>query len=850
MKLFRRVFFGVGLLSIGIGSTLGGLYTYQKDKVLSEQAAIQRAEHHTEIPGLNGYDEQKPAEFLNSKIAFDGHTFSNEKQAAAYYLATNNEYIKRKLYIGDKKNIIKDASTSEITSVSSLDEIDPSRVKPAYLLSDGTYTEDQTKAAMELLKAPEYYTKSINGLVYNQNASSVNKPTNDTDKYFRDFYYYQFQDYSKANFQTVDINPLNYFDILKLKNIAVNSLNKNGTKYTLSVYDLDKENNQYNKVDNATLLNKMFINELSNQLYSVINEFLWENLFINIQGTVNNSGKVFKIWYGVPYLAASDDASIEYYLPWYLSDARVNTNQNGAFKDQNQFINSILSYTDPNTFNQSFKKVEPLVSSFNKTIGWNYRDERKSFGFDNGKITLRAKGNWVGWGWSPHLDGDNNAGIYSNAKFANMSISLNINQSWVDKYQVPKEKIDALKNQLEKIIPSGNQNQKQTFIDSVVGAIQTVLTKNIFQGFNINTNTSRDDIYTYINTVIANQLTREFTLALTKRNETVNTDASKAIEQLLGGLFSLNDTLNSREKLFVIEYNNHPLFTLNLISDEMFKKIFINKYTIELNQSALTSMVNALQEYQKQQPTRIGNLLLNVSNNISYNPSTHQVVLKPLTDTNQLVKYNAARFDITNLYRQFGLNPNNQHHAQLLTNPSDSSKTDVETYGVVKALENSISNDKLINVNDVVIAWNEDGTIKPTKLAKVSSLTINPSANSTKLIRYRSELENEIINVGQQTKEVMVIRNWLGDIIAQEFYDKDQLPTEEQIKEKMQAAAQKMSLNPSTQYIFDNGTFKHVDNLNLIYEINLANNKKWFNSYQEAFSYIARLIQISSVRIN
>ncbi|MDC4183344.1 hypothetical protein [Mycoplasma bradburyae] len=878
MKLFKKVFFGATLFGLGIASMMSGLYYYQKDKALDLFNIRQNDETISEVGGLNGYDPLKPNEFLKSNIAFNNHTFSTEKQAASYFLSVANNFVTRKLMIGD--GIKKDPSTGEIINADGLKDINdssfrPHKYRPAYLLQDNKYTSDQTKASLERIGKPEHYIKSPNGLIYGEN-EAVEDPTpnivsddliektmdDKLDKFFKDLYYYEFEDVTKDKPTKININPLNLIDILKVKNLAIDSLNLNNTNFNLKLYELNEDHTQYNKVDNAILLNKMFISNLSNKLFSVINNFLWNNLFINIKGTVNNNNKDFRVWFGVPYLSISKSASVEYELPFYLRSSTENVNKFGSFNNLDQFIDSVQSFTDPVIFRDRFLKSNPVYTAFNKIIADNYienSDKGLFGGYKNSKINAIVHGDQGGIGWSTQIDYNNNVGIYVNptAKFVNMSISLNINQNKINSYQVSEENITKFRNELNAAIPSSTNSQKMVLIDRIIDASIRVLTKKIFEGFDINSNTSRDDIRTYMSSVIANQLNIEFTSALTQSNEAVNIDTGAALQNLIGNLFSLNDTLNSRDKMFVIEYNDQPLFGLNILSDDNFKNIFLKRYSNELSKTAIDTLADSLKEYKKIYPNRVNSLLTNVSNTISYNPTYKKITLKPLNDDNLLVKYNVTNFDIQNLYSQFGITPTPGHKATLLNNPDDKSNSDVEPYGIIQALNNTlfssndnVNNKHLVNVYDVLIAWNKDGSIKPTKLAKAFNLTINPSVTNSKIIKYRSEVKPELVNVIQESKNILVLRNWLGDIVYEETYQNDQWPTEQELKNITSTATSTLTIDPSTRFLYDNGKLVRINNLHLIYEIRLGNVTRTFDKYEDAFSYIWRVIRVSSTKIN
>ncbi|WP_434349366.1 hypothetical protein V2P54_01820 [Mycoplasmoides gallisepticum] len=128
--------------------------------------------------------------------------------------------------------------------------------------------------------------------------------------------------------------------------------------------------------------------------------------------------------------------------------------------------------------------------------------------------------------------------------------------------------------------------------------------------------------------------------------------------------------------------------------------------------------------------------------------------------------------------------------------------------------------------------------------------TVNPSISSANLIKYRSQIKPEIANVAQKSKDILVLRNWLGDIIFEGTYDKDKWPSDDEIKNVTASVASLMRINPSTRFLYSNNRLTQVNNLHLIYEIRLKNTTKLFDNYQDAFNYIWRVIKVSATKIN
>ncbi|WP_350267255.1 hypothetical protein ABOD99_01715 [Mycoplasmoides gallisepticum] len=881
MKLFKKVLFGASLFGLGIGSIMSGLYFYQRENALDKLSSSEHASNEviSEQENLNGYDPNNPDAFLRENIAFNNHNFSDEKQAASHYLAVENNFVERKLFIGDQFQ--KDPMTGEIISPDGLKPItDPSfannNYKPAYLLNDNKYTSVQSEAAIQRIKASERYVKSANGLIYSQseanNIPNGQAPTTQNQasvdeqlsRFFKDIYYYQFEDVTGNAPRTVDINPLNLIDILKVKNLSVDSLNLKDSPFDLKLYELNNNKSQYAKVDNTALYSKQMISDISTKIYGIITDFLARGLYINVKGTINDNKKPFKIWYGIPYLSISATPSIEYRLPEYLTSDTENINKYQSFSNLESFIDSIQAYTDPNTFRRVFSTLTPVYTAFSKVIANNYAvnydhasPQGLFGGYQNNLIRAIVHGDGNGIGWSGNVLGNNNVGIYSRpaAKFVNMTISLNVSQNGIQNYRVPTQLVNQLKEKLSAVIPSSS-TQKDELIDQLVKAAQSVLTKKIFNGFDINSNTSRADIKTYMSSVILNQLNLELTSALTQSGQTVNLNAQNALQGLVNNQFSLNDTLNSKDKMFVIQYNNQPLFGVNILSDENLKSLFLDKYNAEPTSSAIEILAESLKNYKRQFPNRINSLLVNVSNSISYNPTSKEVTLKPLNDANLFVKYSSQNFNLNNLYQELGLRQQNRN-IRILNDPADNSNANLDPNGIVGPISTTLfsSSDNvnikhLVNVYDVLLAWNKDGSIKPTRLAKIFNQTVNPSISSANLIKYRSQIKREIANVAQKSKDILVLRNWLGDIIFEGTYDKDKWPSDDEIKNVTASVASLMRINPSTRFLYSNNRLTQVNNLHLIYEIRLKNTTKLFDNYQDAFNYIWRVIKVSATKIN
>ncbi|WP_228444809.1 hypothetical protein [Mycoplasma tullyi] len=880
MKLFKKVFFGASLFGIGIGSVMSGLYFYQRDNALDKLSpSLQASNEVISEQNLNGYDPNNPDAFLRENIAFNNLNFSDEKQAASHYLAVENNFVDRKLYIGDRFQ--KDPMTGEIISTDDLKPItDPvyanNEYKPAYLLNDNKYTSVQSEAAIQRIKEPERYIKSANGLIYSQNeANNIPDPktlSNQSNasidqqlsRFFKDIYYYQFEDVTGKTPKTVDINPLNLIDILKVKNLSVDSLNLNNSPFDLKLYELNNNKTLYNKVDNTALYNKQTISDISTKIYGIITDFLARGLYINIKGTINDNKKPFTIWYGIPYLSVRATPSIEYRLPSYLTSDTENINKYQGFSNLESFIDSIQAFTDPDSFRKVFSTLTPIKSAFNKTIANNYNVNFDRFspkglfgGYQNNAINATVHGDRNGIGWSTQVGSNNNVGIYSKpaARFANMTISLNVSQNGIQNYKVSAQLVNQLKQKLSAAIPSSSA-QKDQLIDQLVKAAQSVLTKRIFNGFDINSNTSRNDIKTYMNSVILNQLNLQLTSALTQSGQTINVNAQNALQNLVNNLFSLNDTINSKDKMFVIQYNNQPLFGINILSDENLKTLFLDKYNSEPTSSAISILAEALKMYKRQFPNRINTLLVNVSNSVAYDPKSKQVTLKPLNDVNLFVKYNSENFNLNNVYQQLGL-PVTSRQVRILNDEADKSNANVDASGIIGPITTTLFSSSenvnikhLVNVYDVLLAWNKDGTIKPTRLAKIFNQTVNPSISSANLIKFRSQIKPEIANVAQESKDLLVLRNWLGDIIFEGTYDKNKWPTDDEIKNMTASAASLMRINPSTRYLYSNNRLTQVNNLHLIYEIRLKNTTKLFDNYQDAFNYIWRVIKVSATKIN
>ncbi|WP_245576665.1 hypothetical protein [[Mycoplasma] imitans] len=883
MKLFKKVLFGASLFGVGVGSIMSGLYFYQRDISIDKISPVERQSNEvmSEESNLNGYDPNNPDAFLRSNISFNNRNFCDEKQAASYYLSVANNFVDRKLMIGE--NIQKDQVTGEIINTDGLKSItDPSfaanNYKPAYLLEDNKYTSVQSEAALQRIKAPEKYIKSANGLIYTQSEANnipttTTQPTNaqkqasideQLNRLFKDVYYYQFENVTGNGPAVIDVNPLNLIDILRVKNLAIDSLNLDNSPFDIKLYELNSDKSQYSKVDNTALYNKQTISDIGNRIYTIINNFLMNGLYINVKGTINNNNKPFTIWYGIPYLSISKTSSVEYRLPAYLRSDTENINKYHAFSNINSFIDSIQAFTDPGTFRKQFSSLTPIRTAFNKVVANNYNlnyDVAKANGLFNGfqdntiRATVHGDGNGIGW--SGDVQGNNNVGIYTNprAKFVDMSISLNVSQNGIQSYRVPADLVNQLRSQLKAAIPS-ESTQKEQLINQLVSAAQSVLTKKIFDGFDISSNTSRDDIKTYMSSVILNQLNLQLASALIQSGQAINVNAQNALQNLVNNLFSLNETLNSKDKMFVIQYNNQPLFSLNILSDENLKSLFMDRYNADPNSSAINVLAQTLKEYKKQFPNRVNTLLVNVSNSVSYDPAKKQVTLKPLNDNNLFVKYNSQNFSLSNLYQQLGLQQISRG-IRILNDRGDTSNSDVNPDGIIGPISTTLFNSDnnanmqhLVNVYDVMLAWKKDGTIKQTRLAKIFNQTVNPSVSNTKLIKYRSEIKPEIASVTQESKDVLVLRNWLGDIIYEGTYDKANWPSDEEIKNITATAASTMTINPSTRFLYENDKLTQVANLNLIYEIRLKNTTKLFDSYKDAFNYIWRVIKVSAVKIN
>lgn len=370
---------------------------------------------------------------------------------------------------------------------------------------------------------------------------------------------------------------------------------------------------------------------------------------------------------------------------------------------------------------------------------------------------------------------------------------------------------------------------------------------------------------------------------------TLNNNLIEPIKYILNQAFANDDLYNNKDTLYVVEYNESPLYHINLNDLKITNNKNLDEQKIVKNELINTSNIatgdNKLSSY-------LETSLVNVSNNIFFDPNSSNPKYLIKSDSVIEQKQKLINFD-QDINSRFLIDSNemkstfNVDDKQLLgrlnMRPQDDVNLLKNSYGILQSIyyynngmkrysEDTIPDElrknMVTSVNDIPVLWESDKMLESTYygeyLSKKSDINA-PLHNSNKKSVYNSKVElNNAIDSMLQLKpiQLFVIKDHFNNIINFEYLDKnlniangkpisDGYGTNEETA--YQNALNKIVMYADTDYVFyDNKlTTNEVNRLYTLDFKNLTNTTSiyTFIKYEYMYKYLYDYVKLNSVNI-
>lgn len=835
----------------------------------------------------------------NSKLTFNGKEYNNLKEAANDYVSKTNGNVDYKTYIGDINSAISNGNPYKTIDLTKLREKDDSKIQNAYKTLTDKYVWDLNEAKKTYIKEPIVQWTDNNGKYFDSEQEAKNSMSYNNFTTSVSFYEVNDDFRSKKN---VRINPLNKEDNDELKRIAIyNSTNNNG-EFSLSRLEgkinenysfANKEGKSISEIQNIT-------NSIIQGYVDIIKNGLWLNASVEAKSDVKE----------LPVYTGGSNASI------LNTEYGTEANQENKNKEvsYSQFLNDAKYLVNLDYLKEKFDLygVKPLFGS--KEI---YKDARMKkdqtiFGGQKYNFLFINAPQLIAF-YSTAF-GENSIGFLGDSSRVNAYFDFGINQSQfvekmknnefnVDRQTKANAAVKKANDYLRAKLLEVTSNQFPTnIIDKIVESIKEK-SKNLLLEKIIPDNSkvvsaakSVSAVESGLKEIIDKKIINELNTSFTSVNsgKTLNNE----INNVLSSIFQTNEDKSKNDAIYVINYNDQPLYWINknafseLYSTDEFKTNPLNAVKNYLNKGIKSNTSNEFVENIKSNLTNISNALENKvlnskpSNLITWNTinetdskknsilqlETKQINVKDQSlnefKSNFISQNEFSKYYVSNQDLNKALNKKESDDISYLNNKWGTfeavyqynkslekilTKNQTSPFQLKRLTENAIKDPK-----DIVNLFNKDKTQKTIKYAEFfdSGFKFNESLNdgSLELIFSEEKKEKIIDSTGlNKPSKVLTIKDYDGNILTSEIINSNNNEVEKE--QLIENALNKLDISASNEYVFysDNqnnkvllkNTYNKINTL----KIRGMNGKiinYGFVNYDDLYKYVLDYIKLNS----
>lgn len=835
----------------------------------------------------------------NAKLTFNGKEYNNLKEAADDYVSKTSGNVDYKTYIGDLNSAISNGNPYKTIDLTKLREKDDSKIQSAYKTLTDKYVWDVKEAKKTYIKEPIVQWTDNNGKYFDSEQEAKNSMS--YNNFTTPISFYEVNDDFRSK-KNVRINPLNKEDNDELKRIAIYNATNNNGEFSLSRLE-GKTNQNYsfaNKEGKSTSEIQNITNSIIQGYVDIIKDGLWLNASVEAISDVKE----------LPVYTGGSTASI--------LNTQYGTEANEENKDKEvsytQFLNDAKYLVNFDSLKEKFdlSGVKPLFG--NKEI---YKDARMKkdqtiFGGQKYNFLFINAAELIAF-YSVAFS-SNSIGFLGDASRVNAYFDFGVNQSqFVEKMKnndfnvdrqvkanaTVKKANDYLRAKLLEI----TSNQFPTYIiDKIVESIREKA-KNLLLEKIVPDNSkvvsaakSISAVENGLKEIIDKKIMNELNASFTSSNSGKTLDSE--INNALSSIFQTNEDKTKNDAIYVINYNDQPLYWINknafselYLTDE-FKTNPLNAVKNYFNKGIKSNNSKEFVESIKSNLTNISNSLENKvlnskpSNLITWDTinetdskknsvlqlETKQINVKDQSlnefknnfiSQNEFSKYYVSdqdlnkalnkkeSDDISYLNNKWGtfeaIYQYNKSLEKILT------KTQTSPFQLQKLTENAIKDSK-----EIVSLFNKDKTQKTIRYAEFfdSGFKFNESLSdgNLELIFSEEKKEKVIDSTGlNKPSKVLTIKDYDGNILTSEIINSNNNEVEKE--QLIENALNKLDISASNEYVFysddENNKVLLKNTYNKINTLKIRGmNGKTINygfvNYDDLYKYVLDYIKLNS----